>query len=450
MTQNKDPFNRLKDRRAGERARTRSLSAFQRGLEERKSMPPGKKNSGWKAGVSTAAAAGIGGLLLAPWLIGTFQQADENEQEPEENDVLDENEEPEELPEENDTPLEDIIERPLPGEMNVNDLVPYTVFDEEIQLFVPDGWELEEETIDDGQHIYLDSGDAAMRIHWFTPGADAAFDEAVDRRLDQFDDEPLQYDGEDIKAHLEENDGIHSFYEDWFPVDDMTVYAVEDQKTGQLQEIITGTIFNRPVMVTSYLPLQEENTWSYPWEMLALWDITDDAYLLPGSGIGSAENDRPEQVEAALRIGGSTIIEETFRHVQLEEPQMSTYAGADSTLEEVDGDVYTAWRFTHENVGPESYYEISRMKEASSLAEAKEQMVASIGLSEEEIQNGLAPGETRIGYYIREEEQSDGFLTFFEWDNDWYFYRAHSSSLANDGGRYRDIAQFMFDQLERP
>lgn len=458
-----DVLNKSERMEASDKAREKSLRAFQDGLKEagpqikkRKKLTIRKQVIGLS---STIAAAVI--VMLLAFSTGIFgdrntegtisQGNDGNPVQRNEQAVTDEQNE------ETSDVVEMIWDR---HPSDYNDLVNLeirSIFNDDLMVFLPRDWTMDEIEGEDSYSIHMSGTDGEqMNLVLFEEDDQEGFATHLQEMTASFAEaEKVSIPVDAFVEEMRASRDIYLNYENVFPfeIENAEITAFIDETSGKFMELYTSELFGYPMIFTSELSLRDTESWSLPLQFFASM-YTHEPFVFQGSeGEPHPELNRPVEKTVLLPIGASSAEIVEMELFEIEELNMTSYLPRDGEVERIEHEHFTEWRFTETHIPESSFYSFGKLKSGFPLEDAKEIMFEAF-----DIDPAFSPPVDGDGdfphHYSYDTANAEGgigiggYFELFEANGEWYYGHKHADWQDYNGGFYSSRLNYFMDSLE--
>ncbi|GAE24930.1 hypothetical protein JCM9140_896 [Halalkalibacter wakoensis JCM 9140] len=439
--------------------REKSLQSFQEGLNQldkgrslTRKKNHKKRRSQLIGGIATLTAAGIAGLLIANtnFLEDEVVPANPTDYEEEirggETVQIQQNEEEDAL-------LEEIFDRPTFDYDDLNGMRTNNIYNDTFSVYLPSGWSIEESHVEDEHFIQVTGNEGqTMNLSLFD---ESVTEEVLEERkqealaafahLNQVDVPPDR-----LIEHMRMNFTISFPYKEVFPfsMESTEMFAFFDEDEGKFIEIYVSELFGQSMIYTAQYPLHTKESWTASWLFFTYLGTVGESYTY-GEGERHPDYERPTEKKALLRIGAFGYEEIHLELFEIEELRITSYIPTDISVEQMEHDYFTEWRFFNPEVSEKSFYSFGKLKEGFPLDRGKEIMFETFGIdpSYHEDLGGGTPHH--YAYYSGMDDAFiDGSIELFEQSGEWYYKHKHADREDYNGGVFMQRLQLFIDSLE--
>lgn len=443
-------------------AREKSLLAFQDGLNQARLQKPEKKGHKFRQRVigitASAVAVGIAGVLVlstgvledsnSDVTVTTDQPSDREVLLPDEENAIEmQDNEPKDL-------LEMLLNRPSFDYDDINGMPTSSIFNDELNVYLPSDWTIEETKGRDAHSIQMSGADGEqMNLLLFD---EIYSQEAFDTHLQELTANYVEAEevSVPIAKFIEEIRLSHQIsfpYENVFPfeIESAEITAFFDEEEGKFMELYISELFGHPMIFTSELSLDDTESWMLPIRFFTFMQVNYPHTIHGSVGELHPEFNRPIEKSVLLQVGAIGVEEVDVELYENDELNMTSYLPRGTEVERIEHDQFIEWRFTEPNVSENSFYAFGKLKNGFPLENRKEIMFEGLNIDLAYSDNTEGENSNHFSYQSeRDEEFFDGYIELFEAGGEWYYKQKHADRHDYNGGVYIQRLDLFIDSME--
>ncbi|KHF40540.1 hypothetical protein [Halalkalibacter okhensis] len=457
-------MQKRKAMKASKEARNKSLLAFQKGLKDLSTRPrkeQKRKKLGQRVigGVATLAAASIAGLLILNLTVFQDDTQDEVPTHTLPEDGKGEIRAGESIDlqhiEENVELVKRVLERPTFDYDDLNAMNTTNIYNNTFSVHLPRNWFVEEEEGEDVHSVKINGPDSEqMNLLVFDIDAgEELIEEQIQKLTADFSQTaetivPTNTLIEEMRMNFQ----ISFPFDHVFPFDmeNTRMYAFIDEESGRFMELYVSDLLGQPMIYTADFPLDNKESWFVSWLIFTYMRV-QTPYTVPGSeGELHDEYQRPLEKTVLLQIGAFGFEEVQLELYENEEVGITSYLPPETTIERIEHDYFTEWRFSEPTVSADSFYSFGKLKDGFPLEQGKEIMFDAFNIDHAYHEDLGGGTPYHYAYYSgMDEEFIDGFIELFELSGEWFYKHKHADREDYNGGVFMQRLQTFIDSLEK-